>query len=339
VNPPLSINLTAGSLSVCPNVNAPVSVSVTGGDGNYNYNWMPGNVSTSSITVNLQSSTIFTVTVSDGCGSAPVTNSVNVTVYPTQVPTFNSTDAAGCEPLCVQFSNTTPSVTSVYWAFGDFGAAVVSPVATHCYNKSGNYTINLITTDQKGCKSSLILPDYVTVYGKPKADYVYTPEQIDLNSPDVTFKNSSVNASQLTWVLDGKLLSTKQSVDYTFYDEGCYHLKLIAANDNFCSDTTDRLICVNIGFNIYVPDAFTPNEDKHNEIFIPKGTDWLPDNYSFTILDRWGLVVFKTSSITEGWNGKMAGTDATDDIYIWQIVVNDIYGQEHHLNGKVMLIR
>lgn len=339
VDPPLSINLTAGSLSVCPNVNAAVSVSVAGGDGNYVYSWMPGSVSTQSITVNIQSSTVFTLTVSDGCGSAPVTSSVNVTVFPTQVPTFNSTATEGCEPVCIQFTNTTPSVTSVYWAFGDFGAAVNSPVATHCYEKAGKYTLNLITTDPKGCHSSLILPDYITVFPKPKADFVYTPSQIDLNSPDVEFKNSSVDASQVTWVLDGLLLSKKQTVEHTFFDEGCYDLKLIASNDDLCSDTTDRQVCVNIGFNFYMPDAFTPNGDKHNETFIPKGTDWKPDNYSFSIMDRWGLIVFKTSDPNAGWNGRMGSTDATDDIYIWQVTVTDLYGYEHSFNGKVMLIR
>src|SRR5207253_2069922 len=137
---------------------------------------------------------------------------------------------------------------TAYWAFGDFGASVISPAATHCYNNPGDYSLNLITTDPQGCKSSLIVPNYVKVYGAPKADYIYEPEFIDLNNGDVKFKNSSVNASQLYWVLDGKLLSTKQTVDHTFLAEGCYNLKLIAANEDLCVDTADRQICVSIGF-------------------------------------------------------------------------------------------
>ena len=88
VNPPLTLNAGANSLTVCPNVNTPITVSVTGGDGNYSYNWQPGNLNTPNINVNVTSSTVYTVSISDGCGSTPISSNVNITVYSTTANIF-----------------------------------------------------------------------------------------------------------------------------------------------------------------------------------------------------------------------------------------------------------
>ncbi len=339
VNPPLTLNAGANSLTVCPNVNTPITVSVTGGDGNYSYNWQPGNLNTSNINVNVTSSTVYTVSISDGCGSTPISSNVNVTVYSTTAPTFTSTTTKGCEPLCVQFTNLTPSVTSAYWSFGDYSTPVVSPAATHCYTKAGLYSINLITTDAKGCKSSLIMNNYITVYGKPKADFIYSPENVDLNSPEVLFTNTSINSNQISWTMGDDYLGSQQKMKYTFHDVGCYRIKLTVTNTALCNDTTSRLICVTEGFNFWAPNAFSPDEDEMNEIFIPKGTGWDENNYTFFVMDRWGNTVFKTHSIYEGWNGKYGGSKATDEIYVWKVQLTDLYDTKHEYTGKVALLR
>jgi gliding motility-associated-like protein len=339
VNAPLSLSGEANSLTVCPNVNATISVSPSGGDGSYTYTWMPGNLTTQSLTVNLQSSTVYTVIIKDGCGSTPVKSTVNVTIYQTQSPSFTSDNTKGCEPVCVQFNNTTPGVASAQWSFGDFSPAVVSPAATHCYSKAGTYTVILVTTDPNGCKSILKANNYITVYGNPKADFIHEPERIDLNSPDITFLNTSVNASNVTWILDGIQMSSQTNFNYTFTEATCYNLKLIAANEHYCSDTTEQQICVTEGFNFYAPDAFSPNGDGKNDIFIPKGTGWKTDHYSFEIYDRWGNLAFKTSDTTEGWNSKVDGTKATDDVYVWKVKVTDLYDEDHEYYGKVLLMR
>jgi gliding motility-associated-like protein len=339
VNAPLSLNSSASSLTVCPNVNATISVAPSGGDGAYTYTWFPGNVNTQSITVNLQSSTVYTVIIKDGCGTTPASSTVNVTIHQTKPPTFTSGNTKGCEPLCVQFSNTSEGSTAIQWSFGDFSPAVMSPVVTHCYNKPGTYTVIVSATDANGCKSILKLDNYITVYGKPRADFIHEPTIIDLNSPDASFLNTSVNASNFIWVMDGLQVSSEKNFNHLFSEDKCYVLKLIAANENFCSDTTEQQLCITEGYNFYAPNAFTPDGNGKNEIFIPKGTGWKTDNYNFEIFDRWGNLVFKTSDVAEGWNGKMFGSKATDDVYVWKIKVVDLYDYEHEYYGKVILMR
>jgi gliding motility-associated-like protein len=135
------------------------------------------------------------------------------------------------------------------------------------------------------------------------------------------------------------VISTSTNAEYMFFNEGCFIVKLIAQNLNQCTDSTQRNICVNTGFNFYAPNAFTPNGDGQNDVFFPKGTDWKPSDYTFEILDRWGLTMFRTHDINAAWDGNFNGGAATPDVYAWSVIVYDIYGFEHDFSGKVVLIR
>jgi gliding motility-associated-like protein len=217
---------------------------------------------------------------------------------------------------------------------------VVSPAATHCYPKAGLYSINLITTDAKGCRASLVYTNCITVLASPKADFIHTPEKVDLNIPEVEFKNTSVNATNVYWKLDTIPMGTKSKWYYKFPDDvACYNVKIFASNGSFCIDSTEQQICVTEGFNFWMPNAFTPDEDEMNEIFIPKGTYWSEDNYSFIVYDRWGTAVFKTNSIYQGWNGKAGGIKCTDEVYVWKVHILDKDGNKHDYYGKVALLR
>ena len=339
VNPPLSISSGGNNLTVCPNVNTSITVNANGGDGNYTYLWQPGNLSSNNITVNLQSTTIYTVTISDGCGTSPVSTTVSVTVYTTSVPVFTVNSITGCEPFCVQFNNLTTGTTTALWTFGDFSAPVQGQAASHCYNKAGNYNVMLTTTDIHGCKASTVKQNYIKVYGKPVADFIQKPEMITLTDNKGVFENASVNASNFSWSLDGLYLSSEQNLQHQFFETGCFMLKLIASNGNSCRDTTEREICVTEGFNFWAPNAFSPDEDGINDLFIPKGTGWSGVGYNFEITSRWGMTVFRTGDINTGWDGKIGGVPATDDIYNWKVFINDIYGKEHEFTGHVLIMR
>ena len=64
-------------------------------------------------------------------------------------------------------------------------------------------------------------------------------------------------------------------------------------------------ITVFYDFLLYIPNSFTPNLDGNNELFLPKGVRMSKyKDYEFIIYDRWGVEVFKTKDIFEGWDGK-----------------------------------
>lgn len=66
-----------------------------------------------------------------------------------------------------------------------------------------------------------------------------------------------------------------------------------------------------------MPNAFTPNGDQLNDLFLPRFT-CPPETIRFTVYNRWGNPVFETSDVfTWGWDGLSGGAEAPSDVYFW----------------------
>jgi gliding motility-associated-like protein len=95
-------------------------------------------------------------------------------------------------------------------------------------------------------------------------------------------------------------------------------------------------------FEIYVPNAFSPNGDGINDIFqikFPHSTFNL--QYStLSIFNRWGEEIFQSDDITQGWDGKKNGNPCPGGVYVYKIVfsVDGVPGNQEKA-GTVMLVR
>ncbi len=263
---------------------------------------------------------------------------VRITEPPELNPDFTSTNPFGCEPFCVQFNNTTSGTTTATWSFGDSTANVQSPVVTHCYPK-GTYDITLFVVNNAGCKDTITKSGYITAYEKPFADFVQRNEYITWIENNGIFQNSSLNAAGFSWSVDGIYQTTSRNLEYRFPDTGCYLVQLIAINGTSCSDTTEMNVCVTEGFTFWAPNSFSPDGDGINDVFIPKGTGWMENFYSFEIINRWGSTVFKTTDQTASWDGKTGGQTCTDDIYVWIVNVRDLRNRTYEFKGHLLIMR
>ncbi len=71
---------------------------------------------------------------------------------------------------------------------------------------------------------------------------------------------------------------------------------------------------------IDVPTAFTPNGDGNNDLIFVRG--WgIKSLVEFKIYNRWGQLVFETSDINQGWDGRFNGKDQNNDTYTYHAVV------------------
>ena len=67
---------------------------------------------------------------------------------------------------------------------------------------------------------------------------------------------------------------------------------------------------------VYIPNAFTPNGDGHNDIWKPVFSDTLSvKQYDLQIFDRNGVLIFKTSTSTEYWDGTWPGMSLSNSIF------------------------
>ena len=90
--------------------------------------------------------------------------------------------------------------------------------------------------------------------------------------------------------------------------------------------------------NLFIPNAFTPDGDGLNDRFKPANIEGATD-YTLTIFNRWGEILFVSHNPKEGWNGQYQGKKVQDGIYMF--TVNFLYsdGQLYSEKGTVHILR
>ena len=88
---------------------------------------------------------------------------------------------------------------------------------------------------------------------------------------------------------------------------------------------------------LYIPNAFSPNDDKHNDHFKATGTQI--ESFEMDIYDRWGNLIIVLDTIEKSWDGKYHGADSQEDVYTYKVRARDIFGKKYSLIGTVRLMR
>jgi gliding motility-associated-like protein len=89
---------------------------------------------------------------------------------------------------------------------------------------------------------------------------------------------------------------------------------------------------------VFVPTAFTPNGDGLNDVVRPIAVGIQKINY-FSIFNRWGQLVFKTTINGYGWDGRIKGLVQGTNVFVWMVSAIDYTGKPLFLKGTVTLIR
>ena len=80
--------------------------------------------------------------------------------------------------------------------------------------------------------------------------------------------------------------------------------KLFVSNQYGCTDTLTQYLYVYPEYAIYIPTAFTPNGDGHNDFFSIKGMGIESENFDLFLFDRWGNKIWESHSLADQWDGK-----------------------------------
>ncbi len=88
-----------------------------------------------------------------------------------------------------------------------------------------------------------------------------------------------------------------------------------------------------------VPNAFSPNNDGHNDLFVLHGWDKCVSNFSLVIFDRWGEKVYETSNPANSWDGKYKGKTLDPAVFVYYIDAKSNSGEKVNKKGNISLIR
>jgi len=94
--------------------------------------------------------------------------------------------------------------------------------------------------------------------------------------------------------------------------------RLFVTDPTGCHAVDSIVITVIPAPNIVVPNAFTPNGDLQNDVFLPKAAG-LVKLEEFSVFNRWGEKVFSSSDILQGWDGKYKNIPQEMGTYIYYI--------------------
>ncbi len=92
------------------------------------------------------------------------------------------------------------------------------------------------------------------------------------------------------------------------------------------------------GPDIYVPTGFTPNNDGKNDRLTPFPVGIKTMNY-FRVFNRWGQMIFSTTRLHDGWDGKIQGAEQSTGTYVWIVEVITNENKVITKKGVVTLIR
>jgi len=325
-----------------------------------------GVVFTSNGTVDLNATPagtyVITNTIAGGSGvgaCATETKTFTVKIHPNPVANFVA-PANACAPLAATLTAITGSnpAGGIYkWAFSDGTTLTGTPVnKVFDYNSTnnGNYTITLTVVNDAANGSCANLPNL-------DPNDVQTLKVAQQPSPQITIYNDIVtnlrpnailigeksagdntNYIKYNWTYgDGKSDSTTvKTTNHDYPGPGDYTIILTVTTDEGCTGTVSKILNVKEQTEVWIPDAFTPNEDGVNDFFGAKGVSIR--NYEMYIYDRWGNLIFQSNDINVQWDGKAynSGELAQQDVYVYKIIVTDYRGKKlEPFVGKVTLIR
>lgn len=283
-----------------------------------------------------------TYTLTVGCGA---TETLNFVVNGTPQPTMSVSESVVCIPAEVELNatNALDNWQCEWWLDGVM-------IGTDCNNQ--NFTVQetqcqdvqLLVTDGMGCSGSGIENNLFCGQWPPVAAFAVNPEQPFATDNEVNYIDLSSGATQIEWEIEGLFFNTTEVVYPINGTEGSLQSCLTAINSIGCENKVCRIITIMDDYGVYVPSAFTPNEDGYNDGFGPVLYNLKGENldYSFSIFSRDGERVFHSENPKQKWHGNKDGGDVyvLQDSYVWVLKMNmPGEGEQKIFRGDVKILR
>ena len=343
--PDLVFNPYINKDTVCPNDPVLFNAHISGGTGAPYEFVFDGHYANTILTVYPKQTYVYPLVVRDGCEE--IKDSITIATYPVPYLDFIANQYGGCQPKEIKFSSIsspTNLIDSYRWNFGDNDQNNLSITASpsHIFESKGIFDVNLQVLTIDGCFTDTTKIDLIHIDPKPNLAFKAEPSTVSILKSNVFFNNTSDAADSLSyiWNFGTDDLSNLKSPSYRYNSVGNFEVEMIGFTAHGCSDTIYKFVEVKNEVRFYIPDAFTPDGDNHNEVFIPSGSDIINKGYNFSIYDRHGFPLFETDDLSEGWDGTTeSGEYAKPGLYVYYINYKDIHNISYQREGTLNLIR
>lgn len=227
------------------------------------------------------------------------------------------------------------NVATYNWTYGNGQGGSSANPSIH-FTAPGNYTVTLIVQNPGSCNGADTFTRSIRVLPTPTANFSFTPIAAVANEP-TKFNNLSINAIRYLWDFGDDNNSTEINPTHQYNKTGLYTACLTAYNDYNCPSTLCKEVPAEVVPIIGIPTGFSPNGDGENDILYVRGA--AIKTMDLKIYNRWGQLIFETTSQDKGWDGTFNGQKQPIEAYGYVLTVSFIDGSAKTLKGNITLLR
>lgn len=296
------------------------------------YTWTPtlglNNTNIKNPAVNIDTTTIYTVVANIGKCEKSSSVKIKVAKYP-------DAQIQNVAPVCFGFSTQLiASGGSKYvWTPSTYlsNPNIANP---QVINPLQNTRYIVSVTDTLGCIKAVT--DTVTVKVIPPLNVRTIKDTTVVEGQPI--KVQAYGASTYNWEPQ-RWLSSYDVAAPTALPEGNITYIVTGTDVNGCKGTDSVSFTVyKVDPDMYVPTAFTPDNDGLNDVIRPILLGMKSLNY-FKIYNRFGQLVFSTTEVGKGWDGIFNGRPQPPSTFVWVAEGITFKGLVKQKKGTVILIR
>jgi gliding motility-associated-like protein len=302
----------SGPLTFCSGGNVILVAS-----GGTTYSWSNG-VTKDSLVVT--SSGTYSVTVSNGCGTADTSIQVVVNSVPVAVISGNKSICAGDSTLLAASGGNTYS-----WSNGMTSSSIY-------VSAQGTYSVTAYNSCGSSTTQVTVNVNQVTVSCVADTTSGYAAFTVHFSS------TSSPSASTWSWNFGDSTTASGATATHTYTSSGTFTAVLTVTDSNGCQARASVLITVSdIVSWIIIPNVFTPNDDGVNDLF--QISSMGITDFNLKIFDRWGVEIAELIAPNQGWDGRTSGgVKVSNGTYYYILKANASDKKSYNLTGFFMLI-
>lgn len=190
----------------------------------------------------------------------------------------------------------------------------------YTFKEPGTYKVRLYFTNGDDKKSE-VTEKSVVIKPAPEAAFIWNEIYTD-GKPFTVFTNNS-SRGNYNWKFKDGSVSNEAEPRLFLRHKGNYPVELTVIGENGCPQTVSKEVMVENEYNLLAPNMFTPNGDALNNTFIPEALKVLDVDFTLTIYDRSGKLVYSTKTANKPWDGRYTSDNkvAPNGAYVWIVVI------------------
>lgn len=298
----------------------------------FSYQWSDPAMQTTALAVNLCAGT-YTITITDSSGC--VSDTVAVITEPDTLDLVVSSINDYCNNACIGYAIADASGGNggYIYSWNDPANQTDHIASSLCV---GDYTV--VLTDSKGClDSASVQVPYVdsvpSVIATASQYTIYEGQSTNLFSTHSSgyiydwSPSATLSVNNIPDPVSTPVQTTEYLVEVTD-SNGCkvQDTVLIRVLEVTCKEP-----------EIFVPNAFTPNNNNENDVLLVRGNTI--ESLYFAVYDRWGEKMFETEDQKVGWNGIYKDAEVPPGVFVYYMKAFCYDKSELILKGNITVIR